>query len=501
MGARDVTAQVLQGLGGDVAALERLTITGPEHTLASPFAVTAAAVASVASATLATAELWHRRGGPLAPASVDSRHVAFACGSERFVAVEGRDLGDVWDPIAGDYRATDGWVRLHTNFRAHRAAALRALGLGDDADRARVAGAVAGERAQDLEQRVYDAGGCAAAMRSMAEWRASAQERALGERPLVAVGDLDAPAIGSDGPDRSGAGRSPRGRGGEAPARPLDGVRVLDMTRVVAGPVAGRFLAAHGAEVVRIDGPAPEDSAVLVADTTVGKRAAAVDLAAPEGRAAFAALLDRADVVLCAYRPGALAFLGFDPSSLARMRPGLVVGTLSAYGGVGVGPWGERRGFDSLVQMATGIADEGRRARGALGARDGGDIGDDAPPVPLPVQLLDHASGYLLAAGVLRALARRGQDGRSREVQVSLARTACWLDSLGRGGALAAPPLPAERPDDLSVRLHGALGTTHHIACPGAIEGAPARWASGPVPLGHDAPVWSAGGPVPVPNG
>jgi crotonobetainyl-CoA:carnitine CoA-transferase CaiB-like acyl-CoA transferase len=504
MGARDVTAQVWQGLGDDAEALERLTITGPEHTLASPFAVTAAAVASVAAATLATAELWHRRGGPLAPTSVDSRHVAVACCSERYVAVEGRDLGDVWDPIAGVYRATDGWVRLHTNFRAHRAAALRALGLDDDADRAGVAATVAAERAHDLEQRVYDAGGCAAALRSMAEWRASAQAQALGECPLVAVDDLGAPATGPDGwdgSDASGAGRWLRGRGGEAPRRPLDGVRVLDMTRVIAGPVAGRFLAAHGADVVRIDGPVREDSAVLVADTTVGKRATAVDLAAPDGRAAFAALLDRADVVLCAYRPGALGALGLDPSSLARMRPGLVVGTLSAYGGAGVGPWGERRGFDSLVQMVTGIADEGRRALGGDGDGEGGDAGDDAPPVPLPVQLLDHASGYLLAAGVLRALARGGDDGRSREVKVSLARTSCWLDALGRDGAVAAPPLPAERPDDLAVRLRGPLGTTHHIACPGSVEGAPARWASGPVLLGHDAPTWAAGGEVRAPNG
>ncbi len=494
MGARDVTAQVWQGLGGDAGALDRLTITGPEHTLASPFAVTAAAVASVAAATLATAELWHRRGGPLAPASVDSRHVAFACCSERYVAVEGRDLGDVWDPIAGVYRATDGWVRLHTNFRAHRAAALRALGLGDDADRVRVAAAVAGERAQDLEQRVYDAGGCAAALRSMAVWRASAQARALGERPLVGMADLGAPAPAS-GPDGSGAGRWVRRRGGEAPARPLEGLRVLDLTRVIAGPVAGRFLAAHGAEVVRIDGPVPEDSAVLVADTTVGKRAASVDLATPAGRVAFEALLDRADVVLCAYRPAAMAALGLDPPELARMRPGLVVGTLSAYGGTGVGPWGERRGFDSLVQMVTGIADEGRRAHGATGGRDG-DAGDDAPPVPLPVQLLDHASGYLLAAGVVRALARGGDDGRSREVQVSLAGTSCWLDSLGRAGAPDVPPLPAERPDDLAVRLDGPLGTSHHITCPGSVEGAPPRWGSGPVPLGHDAPTWAAGGEV-----
>jgi hypothetical protein len=130
--------------------------------------------------------------------------------------------------------------------------------------------------------------------------------------------------------------------------------------------------------------------------------------------------------------------------------------------------------------MATGIADEGRRAAGDAAGR----------PVPLQVQLLDHASGYLLAAGVLRALTARLGDGRPREARVSLARTACWLDGLGRDGSLDVEPLPTELPGDLTVDLDGPLGRTRHVACSGAIAGAPPSWASGPVPLGHDAPTW-----------
>jgi crotonobetainyl-CoA:carnitine CoA-transferase CaiB-like acyl-CoA transferase len=251
---------------------------------------------------------------------------------------------------------------------------------------------------------------------------------------------------------------------------------VLDLTRVIAGPIAGRFLAAYGAQVLRLDAPAAEDSPVLIADTTVGKRSALVDLRTADGRAQFELLVASSDVVLCAYRPGALDTLGYGPLQLAALRPGLVVGSLSAYGEDG--PWGGRRGFDSLVQMATGIADEGRRAAGA------------DKPKPLPVQLLDHATGYLLAAGVLTALCRRHGEGGAWQVRVALARTAQWLLDLGRGGALDIPGLPDELPDEFAVDLHGVRGHSRHVACPGAIVGAAPSWHSGPVSLGHHQPAW-----------
>jgi crotonobetainyl-CoA:carnitine CoA-transferase CaiB-like acyl-CoA transferase len=248
---------------------------------------------------------------------------------------------------------------------------------------------------------------------------------------------------------------------------------------VIAGPVAGRFLAAYGAEVLRIDPPGVEDSPVLVADTTVGKRSTVLDLRDGDDQATFERLVRAADAVLCGYRPGALADLGYDPETLARLRPGLVVGTLSAYGDVG--PWGTRRGFDSLVQVASGIADEGRRATGV-------DV-----PVPLPCQLLDHATGYLLAAGVLLGLARRAAAARGGGwlVQVSLARSSGWLDGLGRGGAIDVAPPPDALPDDVAVDLHGPLGHTRHVACPGLVVGAVPRWTSGPTPLGGDTPTWT----------
>jgi hypothetical protein len=422
---------VWQGLGGDPRCLDRVTVTGPDHVLPSVFPVTAVATGAT---------------GPL------------------------------WDPVAGVYAAADGWVRLHTNFRRHRTAALKVLGLpvaGPESDalgREDVAPAVARWSAIRLEEAVHRDGGCAAVLRSAAQWRATPQARALAARPRVAL----LPLGGEDGE----VVRGPAATAGVGPERPMSGLRVLDLTRVIAGPVAGRFLAAHGAEVLRVDGPDAEDSPTLVLDTTVGKRSAVLDLQDDADRARLDRLVAGADVVLSGYRPGALDGLGYGPEALAKRRPGIVVGELSAYGGVG--PWGQRRGFDSLVQMVSGIADEGRRAAGV-------DL-----PRPLPVQLLDHATGYLLAAGVLAGLTRRRAAGRGGGwlVQTSLARTAGWLDGLPRTGRADVDDGARELPSDLAVDLHGPFGPSRHVACPGRLAGAIPTWPTGPVPLGHDDPAW-----------
>lgn len=470
MDARVVAGDVWGRLGCPPRALERLTITGPGHVLPSIFPVTALAAGVVGAATLAAGELWRVRGGPEAPVAVDTRHAALACRSERLLQMVDHDLGDIWGQVSGMYAARDGWVRIHAELRRHRAVTLDVLGLavadaagGVDADVVR--GSVARWGAHELEDALYRDGGCGAALRTLDKWRASAQAAVVRPQPLVTV-----MPIGRE----NGEHRPP-----PEPERPLAGMRVLDLTRVIAGPVAGRFLAAYGADVLRVDAPAGDDHPRCVADTTVGKRTTALDLRAAGDKARFEALVRQADVVLCAYRPGALADLGYDPATLAGIRPGLVVGTLSAYGDIG--PWGARRGFDSLVQMATGLADEGRRAV------------DADRPVPLPAQMLDHATGYLLATGVLVALARRRAAARGGGwlVQTSLARTSCWLDSLGRGGTVDLADPPDELPDDLTVELEGPYGRSRHVACPGFVVGASPHWSTGPTPLAADDPTWS----------
>lgn len=365
-----------------------------------------------------------------------------------------------WDPIAGDYRTTDGWVRLHTNAPAHKAAALAVLGLDARADRAAVTAAVAGRAADELEGAVVTSGGCAAALRSVDDWAEHPQGIALAGEPLIAV------EAGSD-----------RDRGqilvGDA-ERPLVGVRVLDLTRVLAGPVATRALAMLGAEVLRIDPPGWNEPA-LEPDMTLGKRCARIDARTPEGRAALFALLGDADVLVHGYRPGALDSIGLDAATRARLRPGLIEVQISAYGHSG--PWAARRGFDSLVQMSTGIADRGMREAGA-------DV-----PVPLPVQALDHATGWLAAAAALHGIGVARRIGRGSVGRLSLARTALelehWREALG-GGPFATVP-----PGELPARvIDTPWGLADLIECPLTLSAAAWSALLPPRPLGSDAPAW-----------
>jgi hypothetical protein len=320
---------------------------------------------------------------------------AFVC--ERLFRPLGWEVPPLWDPIAGDYRARNGWIRLHTNYASHRAAALRALEL-DDPERDQVAATVRTWRADELEPRVVAEGGCAASMHTPAQWRAHPHGKATQAEPPLAF------------EMRHGESRVST----MAPAeRPLAGVRVLDLTRVIAGPVCTRFLAAWGADVLRVDPPDFAEVPGLVPETSAGKRCAFVDLRGEAGRAAFTSLAAHADVVVHGLRPGALAGVGLDDDAIRAVNPTCVIAALDAYGWTG--PWARRRGFDSLVQMSTGIA-----AAGAVAA------GVDTP-TPLPAQALDHATGFVTAAAVCRALTTRHRDGRVGTIRSSLVGAANLL--------------------------------------------------------------------------
>jgi CoA transferase family III len=301
-------------------------------------------------------------------------------------------LPSPWDPIAGDYATTDGWIRLHTNAPHHRAAALSVLGVA--AEKHAVATAVAQWKAEGLETAIVASQGCAAAMRPLSEWQTHPQGQAVVRERL-----LETRTTADCGQRLSLS----------TPERPLQGIRVLDLTRVLAGPVATRFLAGLGADVLRIDPPTWDEPAVIP-DMTLGKRCAHLDLRETHGRARFLDLLGSADVLVHGYRADALDNLGLDSRLRRETRPGLVDISLDAYGWNG--PWRNRRGFDSLVQMSAGIAEAGMRTLG----RD--------RPTPLPVQALDHATGYLLAAAAIRGLRERQATGRGFEARTSLARVA-----------------------------------------------------------------------------
>lgn len=380
-------------VGGDPALVSRVSTVVREGAWQGRLPVRALARACVGACALAAAELGARRAGlsEVPAVRVDDGAVATAFLSERHLAIDGR-APVTFAPLSRFWRTADGWVRTHANYPHHRARLLDVLGVPQDV--AAVEAALAERPALEVEEAVYAAGGLAVALRTPEEWAAHEQAAALAGRPLVERELLDsAPARVLAPLDTAGA-----------PLLPAAGLRVLDLTRVIAGPVATRTLALLGADVLRVDAPQLPELPDQHADTGFGKRSTTLDLATD--RRTFEDLLAAADVVVTGYRPGALDRFGLSARSLAERRPGLVVAQLSAWGASG--PWAGRRGFDSLVQVATGIAAvEGSRER----------------PGALPAQALDHGTGYLLAAAMLRALTEQSYDGGGRVVRLALART------------------------------------------------------------------------------
>jgi crotonobetainyl-CoA:carnitine CoA-transferase CaiB-like acyl-CoA transferase len=335
---------------------------------------------------------------------------------------------------------------------------VRTLGTSEDFDA--VATALAERSAEDIEERVFAAGGIAAAVRPLGAWRAHAQGQALATEPLIAhqiVGEA-----------------APRTR--PASELPASGVRVLDLTRVIAGPVCTRFLAALGAEVLRVDPPRhPDMLPGVAADSLLGKRSAVLDLGGNDGLSTLKRLLDRTDVIVSGYRPGALERFGLSAEALAVRHPGLVIVELNAWGHSG--PWSGRRGFDSVVQAPTGIAEAESRTGAVPGA--------------LPCQLLDHGTGYLAAAAVFDGLRRQSAEGATHLRRLSLARTAMWLTSTSSTEAPTTEPGSDPDPPPWLTEFDSAEGPVTAVTPPGSIDDRPLRW---PFPLtgyGNDPPRWS----------
>jgi hypothetical protein len=458
--------------------------------LPSAFDVTGLATASVAAATLAAAEfLATRTGSAPREVTVDSRAACAAFAAEGLFAPIGWSRPEIWDPIAGNYQAGDGWIRLHTNYAYHRAVVMRVLGAGE---RDGVQAAVRRWKAADLETTVVEAGGCAAVMRDRDAWLASPPGAATADVSAVTVTERPAPAGAKGGLNTGGGlvgGQSADG-GAE---RPFGGIRVLDLTRVIAGPVCTRFLAAYGAEVLRVDPPGFAEVPALLPETTAGKRTAALDLKTAGDRAVFEGLVRGADVLVTGLRADALARLGYGDDTLTALNPALVHASLNAYGWDG--PWRDRRGFDSLVQMSCGIAAAGSGAAGSgaagSGAAGSGAAGSGAAgqgkPVPLPVQAFDHGCGYLLAAAVGRALTRRHMDSVATRIHASLTGTANLLWSLPRPAE--QPPRPG--PGDFTLTdASTAWGPARRAPVPGRIAGADPRLVIEAGPLGRHRPAW-----------
>jgi crotonobetainyl-CoA:carnitine CoA-transferase CaiB-like acyl-CoA transferase len=461
MSPTEATAHIWQLGGGDPSALDHLTLTGEEPALPSTFAVGTMAQATVAASALAAAEFWRARTGRQQRVAVDMCHAAAEFRSERYLQVEGVPERSVWDKVAGVYKVGDGrYVRVHANMPHHRERTLRLLGA--EYDRADVARKLQDWSGEALETTAAENGMVITMMRSPEEWRAHSQGRALAGLPLFEIVRI------GDAPTRA----RPAGE------RPLSGVRVLDLTRVIAGPVCGRTLAAHGADVLSVTGPGIPDMASLIMDGGRGKLRAEIDLTQESGRVTLRGLAQSADVFVQGYRPGAIAAKGFSPEALAELAPGIVCVSLSAWGHAG--PWAGRRGFDSLVQNANGLNAAEATAAGVEG------------PKELPCQALDHGTGFLMATGAMMALKRQAEEGGSWLVRVSLAQTGEWLWSLGRHPVEALKTADPRRQDvgDLLEVSESGFGRMTAVRHAGLLSATPARFDRPSVPLGHDAAEW-----------
>jgi crotonobetainyl-CoA:carnitine CoA-transferase CaiB-like acyl-CoA transferase len=459
---RAILADIWTSIGGNLSSLDMVTLTGDEPMVPSSFRVAAAAQVTIAAAGLAAAEIWKLRGGQAQDVAVDMRHAVAECRSERYLRVDGKPPPPAWDALAGIYRLASGqFVRLHTNFPHHRQAVCNVLNCKPE--REAVQAALMGWDGEAFETAAYAAGGVVSLMRSHEEWSALPQATALAELPVVTIEKI---------------GEAPP-RPWPAGSRPLAGIRVLDLSRVIAGPVAGRTLAAHGADVLLISGPALPAIPWLTIDTGRGKLTSFVELKSEQGRKMLRELVADTDIFSQGYRPRALAALGFSPQDAARISPGIVYVSLSAYGHVG--PWAERRGYDSLVQTATGFNHAEGKAAGIEG------------PKELPAQMLDHATGHLMAFGAMMAKARQAREGGSWHVRVSLAQTGRWLWGFGRlEDGLKSSDFSVETVQGLLEDVPSGFGGLRAVRHSAMLSNTPAYWARPAMPLGSHPPEWPA---------
>lgn len=405
---------------------DKITVDRDRIVLPSPLPVADLAAAAVGAASIAADVLTHVRehdrpaqAHEVSQVRLDGATLTAAYRSEQVFRLNG-EPPTAWAPASGFFRTASGWVRAHANYRHHADELKWLLGLPSVSDPDQVAAALREGKAAEWEERAARVGAIIIRVRTRDEWLEHPQRAAVAAEPLVTrhVRDVHAPPLPP--PD------TPTGQAEFH--RPLTGVRVLDLTRVIAGPVATRTLAAFGADVLRVDPPHLPEIGWQYLDTGDGKRSTLLNLARSRDRARFDELLSTADVLVTSYRPRALDRFGYGPGQLRERFPHVIIASVNAWGTTGM--WARRRGFDSIVQAASGIA-----MRHASNGRPG----------VLPAQALDHSAGYLLAAAVMHALAQRQLTGVVHELTVSLARLA---ELLFDAEPKAEPPATVSAPEN-----------------------------------------------------
>jgi crotonobetainyl-CoA:carnitine CoA-transferase CaiB-like acyl-CoA transferase len=451
----------------DRQAAEVVFTGGADPVLPTPFRIGAAGAAALAATGLAASELWEIRTGQRQKVTVDLRQATASLRSGRYLKLAGSSVSSAHNSIMGVYPTRDGrWSYLHCNFPNHRAAALAVLGAAEDRDA--VARAVATWNAAELEEAIIAAAGAGGMARTQAEWREHPQALAVAGLPL-----LEIIRIGDSDPEPLPAGN-----------RPLSNIRVLDLTRVLAGPTCARTLAEHGADVMKIIAAHLPNLGHQEWDTGHGKLNVELDLRKPGDLEVLRGLVHQADVFSQGYRPGTLANRGLAPQELAAIRPGLVYVSLCAFGHTG--PWASRRGFDTVVQTVSGMTL--RQAECVPGKRPG--------PQFYPVSAIDYCTGYLMAFGAMVALTRRSREGGSWLVRTSLAQVGKWIVDLGEVPTAMLKDMPAEFTADELERWSSTsetpAGRLGHLKPVVQLSQTPPYWARPSVPLGYHAPVWPA---------
>src|SRR5271170_5231698 len=454
------------GLDPDRARTVEFT-GGSDPILPTSFKIGETSAACLAAIGLAVSDLWESRGHKKQDVAVDARRATASLRSGHYLKMEKAEVSHERNPVMGMYPAKDGrWSYIHANFPNHRAAALKVLGVPEE--REAVQQAVAKWEAIELEEAIIAAGGAGGMVRSMAEWAQHPQATAIASLPLMEILKI---------------GDSPPEPLPEA-ERPLSGIRVLDLTRVLAGPTCARTLAEHGADVLKITAPhiAARDDQEY--DTGHGKLSARLDLRQPQDLDTLKGLVREGDVFSQGYRPGTLGNRGLSPEALAAVRPGLVYVLLCAFSHKG--PWAARRGFDTVVQNVSGITT--RQGELFPGANPG--------PQFYPVSAIDYLTGYLMAFGAMVALARRAREGGSWLVRISLAQTGRWL--VGRGQVPEAALANVDKelyPAEIarwSIESDTPVGRLRHLGPTVRLSETAPYWARPTAPLGYHEPVWPA---------
>ncbi len=466
--AYDALRTILPIAGWPEERARAVEITGgADPVLPTPFRIGAAGAAALAATGLAAADLWELRTGRRQEVAVDLRQAVASLRSGHYMQIDGAAISTERNPVMGVYPAKAGrWSYIHANFPNHRAAAMKVLGVPEEREAVRQA--VAKWDALELEEAILAAKGAGGMVRSMAEWAKHPQAAAIASLPLMEI-----VKIGDSAPEPLPEGE-----------RPLSGIRVLDLTRVLAGPTSARTLAEHGAEVMKITAPHLPNIGYQEYDTGHGKLQAHLDLRQQQDLDTLRGLVRQADVFTQGYRPGTLGNRGLSPEELSRLRPGLVYVSMCAFSHVG--PWASRRGFDTVVQTVSGITT--RQGELFPGANPG--------PQFYPVSAIDYLTGYFMAFGAMVALARRAREGGSWLVRMSLAQTGRWLVERGQVPEPALKEVDKELyPAEIarwSIESDTPVGRLRHLGPTVRLSETAPYWARPTAPLGYHQPVWPA---------